>query len=129
MKKFILSILLVASYPVFASCPVQQDLDIKTKIIPNAVQAGGNHGYFDQVKISVPATVQGLPLINIELTYGEVAEYWIPLATQVESGRIVASIVGYADSIKPFEFWVNYSDGTCNLYQAGSIGSAYNKPL
>ena len=127
MKSILFSILLAFSSHLFASCPEQKDLNIKTEVILNGVEAGGEHGYFDQVKISVPVTVNEYPLQSIELTFGEVAEYWLPLATKLENGRMVATIVGYRESIQPFEFWVNYSNGKCTLYQAGSIGNAYNK--
>jgi hypothetical protein len=129
MMKLVILTLFLGSFGVIASCPEQQDLDIQTTIMVNGAEAGGNHGFMDIVTISIPHIVNGIPFQSIELTFGEVSEYWIPLATKIKDERVLASITGYPDSIKPFEFWVNYSDGKCVLYQAGSIGSAYNKAL
>ncbi|MCG7551183.1 hypothetical protein [Pseudoalteromonas sp. Of7M-16] len=81
----------------------------------------------DIVTISVPTVVNSFPFESIQLTYGEVAVYWIPLDTKRHHDRILTTLIGYPASIKDFEFLVNYSNGTCSLYQAGSINSAYRK--
>ena len=129
MMKLLTLAFLIVSFDTFANCPEQKDLDIRTSIDVKGVKAGGNHGFMDVVTISAPSSIDGIPFKSIELTYGEVSEYWIPLATTLKNDRFVATISGYSDSINQFEFWVNYSDGKCALYQAGSIGSAYNKLL
>ena len=129
MMKLVILVLFLASFDVLANCPEQQNLDVQTSIAVNDVKAGGDHGYMDIVTISVPKIVNGIPFKSIELTPGDVSEYWIPLATKVKGDRLIATITGYPVSIKPFEFWVNYSDGKCALYQTGSVGSAYNKAI
>ena len=129
MMKLVILVLFLASFDVLSNCPEQQNLDVQTSIAVNDVKAGGDHGYMDIVTISVPKIVNGIPFKSIELTFGEVSEYWIPLATKVKGDRLIATITGYPVSIKPFEFWVNYSDGKCVLYQTGSVGSAYNKAI
>lgn len=126
-KVLLAAILSFISSGVFATCPAQQDLDVKTNIEVNGVKAGGNHGFMDVVTISVPESVNSIPFESIQLTYGEVSEYWIPLATKMHNGRIRTSFNGYPEAIKHFEFWVNYSNGKCLLYQTGSIDQAYGK--
>ncbi|WOX05054.1 hypothetical protein [Microbulbifer pacificus] len=126
MKKLAVLTIFLSSFGALAECPQQRDLDIQTEVKVGGVQAGGNHGYMDVVTISAPSSVEGIPFQNIQLTYGEVSEYWLPLATKNTGSRVLATLSGYSESIKVFEFWVNYSDGTCALYQAGSIAGAYN---
>lgn len=129
MHKILTATLFSLSFSAFSSCPEQQNLDVQTSIEANGVKAGGNHGFMDVVTISVPKSVSNLPFESIRLTHGEVAEYWIPLDTNLLNNRIVATLFGYQDSIQNFEFWVNYSNGVCSLYQTGTIGDIYTKQL
>ncbi|MDK2594013.1 hypothetical protein [Pseudoalteromonas obscura] len=109
-----------------ANCPEPQSLDIQTSIKKRGVEVEG-HGFMDIVTISVPQSVSRIPFESIQLTYGEVAEYWIPLDTKVYHDRIIAKLNGYQASIEDFEFQVNYTNGLCSFYQTGSISSAYSK--
>jgi len=131
-KLLILAILIGLSNQCIAECTAiqkQSSLDVKTILISNGVKAGGNHGFMDVINISVPLHISGVPFESIELTYGEVSEYWIPLATKVIDGRVVGSLSGYKESINQFEFSVTYQNDSCILYEAGAISTAYNKPL
>ena len=132
IKYLIFAILIGFSSQSIAECSELQKksgFDIKTILISNGVKAGGNHGYMDVINISVPLDILGVPFQSIELTYGEVSAYWIPLATQIEDGRIIGSLSGYKDSIYQFEFSVTYENDSCILFEAGAISTAYNKPL
>lgn len=128
-KIFSVFTLLLIPVSAMAECPDQQELDIQTMVDVDGVTAGGDHGYMDMVTISVPVSVAGVPFDSIQLTYGEVSEYWLPLATKRDDNRVVATLSGYPDSIIVFDFWVNYSDGECALYQAGSIAGAYSNQV
>lgn len=129
MMKFAITLLSLASFGVLANCPEQQKLNVQTTVTVNGVKAGGDHGFMDVVTISMPQIVNGIPFKSVELTFGEVSEYWIPLATEIKDNRVIAKLTGYPESIKIFEFWVNYSDGKCALNQTGAVASAYNKRI
>lgn len=83
------------------------------KYIPAGTKAGGNHGYMDRVIIQAPAELEGLPFSGMELTEGEVANFWIPLAYEVKGGLGSSTISGYEEKINNFEVAVYYGDSSC----------------
>jgi len=128
VKYLTIAILFTFSQFVSAECVKQTNLEFETSVIEKAAKHG-NHGAMDIVKISMHASIKNIPFKSILLFQGELAEFWLPIATTVHGDRVVATITGYTDSIQNFEFLVTYSDGNCHLGEYGIIKSAYNKPL
>ena len=108
--------ILFSSVQVFAECsPEQQSAEINIKVIrgPRTVEAGGNHGMMDRIGIIAPAEVAGIPITAMELTKGEVAEFWIPLAYKINKGSASTAITGHQFAIKHFEVAIYYENDKC----------------
>ena len=93
----------------------QESAEIDITVIrgPKSVETDDNHGMMDRIAINAPAEIQGLQIAAMELTRGEVAELWIPLAYTIDGGRVVTAITGYHSAIQNFEVAIYYENGTC----------------
>ena len=99
----------------FAECtPEQEVANIDVEIISGKTKAGGNHGMMQQITILAPSQVKGVPLQSMELTEGEVASFWIPVAFKIDNGIAKTVISGYKESIKHFEIAIYYANEQCN---------------
>lgn len=67
----------------------------------------------DRIAINAPAEIEGVPIVAMELTRGEVAELWIPLAYTISNGRAVTAITGYHSAIQNFEVAIYYESSSC----------------
>ena len=116
MKILLILIVLFSSGSAVAECTAEQEsteIDIKVIRGPRTVEAGGNHGMMDRIGINAPAEVAGIPITAMELTKGEVAEFWIPLAFKTNNGRATTEITGYQFAIKHFEVAIYYENDNC----------------
>jgi hypothetical protein len=117
MKVLQLFLIWIPSSTVFADCSTAQnaaEIDLNVILEPQSVAAGGHHGMMDQIVVSAPAEVAGLPLVNIELTRGVVEEFWIPLAFKTSNTKATAVFWGYQDAVSDFEISIHYDDGNCH---------------
>ena len=106
MKFLPIVIIWLFSSAVFAKCTAKQEsaeIDVIVIHGPKSVKTGGNQGMFDRITINKPAAVEGMPIVSMELTHGEVAEFWIPLAYTINSERAVTAITGHHNAIQHFE--------------------------
>jgi hypothetical protein len=103
-------------------------INITIEVLPENVKAGGNHGYMDKVTIQVPLSVEGISLASIELTEGEVAGFWIPLAYEVNNDVAEAEFVGYKSEMKDFEVSVQYESEQCQVSMQTMV-YAYNQRM
>ncbi len=115
-KLFAFTLLLLANSTVWAQCSSSQQaaaLELDVKHIPAGTAAGGNHEHMDKIIIQAPIELAGMYLSGMELTEGEVANFWVPLAYEVK-GAIASSIIsGYKEAIENFEVAVYYGDSNC----------------
>lgn len=115
-KLFTFTLLLLAHSTVWAECSSSQkaaSIELDVKYIFAGAKAGGNHGHMDQVIIQAPTELEGLSLSGMELTEGEVASFWVPLAYEVKGAIAISTISGYEEKIKKFEVAVYYGDSNC----------------
>jgi len=118
MNKIYFLLLIIAFGTAHAECTKSQNdtnIELQIEVSPNAVKAGGNHGYMYTVEINAPIIVAGIPLKALELTEAEVASYWLPIAYETKGKYAVTKIVGYKESIKNFEIAVYYESTQCSL--------------
>lgn len=116
MKILPILIIWLISSVAFAECTKSQDsaeIDLTVIRGPKSVEAGGNHGMMDRIAINAPAEIEGVPIVAMELTRGEVAELWIPLAYTISNGRAVTAITGYHSAIQNFEVAIYYESSSC----------------
>lgn len=117
MRKYIVySILSMISFLANAECSIEQNnssIDLVIKIKSNDVKAGGNHDFMDKVIIEAPLEVVGLEISHLELTKGEVARFWIPLAFKKIGKYARTEFSGYEEEIKNFEVAAHYKGGGC----------------
>ena len=129
MKLLIASILFVLPIPSLAECSKEIEhvnVGVQIEINSEKVKAGGEHGSMDEVTISTPAAIEGIPLLSMELTAGEVASFWVPVAFKINNGIATTAIRGYKESIKDFEILINFADSQCHKSVQRSI-NAYNQ--
>jgi len=115
-RLFIFTLSLLASSTVWAECSAAQKaaaIELDVKYLPTVTKVGGNHGYMDQVIVQAPIELEGLSLSEMELTKGEVASFWIPVAYKVKGNIASSTISGYEEEIKNFEVAVYYGDSSC----------------
>lgn len=117
MNKIITFIVLVLmSFLTHSECSPKQNassIEVSIKYTAAGKKAGGNHGYMDKVLIEAPVKVEGLSLSGMELTEGEVASFWIPLAYEVIGTTAQTEVSGYKEEIKNFEVAIYYSSDNC----------------
>ena len=116
MKIFFSILLLLLPSLVAAECPIkfeQSDLKIEIEKQPRAIDAGGVHEDMDVIKISVPSHYKGVPIDAMELTKGEVAEFWFPIAFKIDTGKAVTELSGYSQSLAHLEMAIYYMDSRC----------------
>ena len=118
MKIILFLLLLIPSF-VFSECTDDQfSASISVEVVKE-LEADGyheNHGPMLEVTISAPSDVLNVPINAMELTRGEVAEFWIPLAFSIENGTAKAWLTGYEEALLGFEVAVYYQSASCILY-------------
>ena len=132
LVKYLILLLSIYSGFSFSECTAEQNsapINIITSVDISGVKAGGDHGYMDVITIEIPKAILGVPFESIEMTEGEVAEYWIPLQTIAQGDKFVASFSGHKSGILNLEFAVNFQNKNCLLSSYTSVASAYNKSL
>lgn len=132
LVKYLILLLSIYSGFSFSECTTEQNsapININTTVNISGVKAGGNHGYMDVITIEIPKAILGVPFKSIEMTEGEVAEYWIPVQTIVQGDNVVASFSGHKSRILNLEFAVSFHNKSCILSAYTSVASAYNKSL
>jgi hypothetical protein len=67
----------------------------------------------DKVVIETPLLVEDLKLSGMEITEGEVANFWIPLAYKPVDSIARTEIIGHKEEIKKFEVTVYYTSENC----------------
>lgn len=117
MNKLItITILGLISNFAHAECTTKQnEITIPLSIEYNSAgtKSGGNHGHMDKVVIETPLVVEGLTLSGMEITEGEVANFWIPLAYKAVDSIARTEISGYKEEIRNFEVAVYYTSDNC----------------
>lgn len=99
-----------------AECTTKQNeqaIPLSIEYISAGTKAGGNHGDMDKVVIETPLVVGGLELSGMEITKGEVANFWIPLAYKAVDSIARTEISGYKEEIRNFEVAVYYTSDNC----------------
>ena len=99
-----------------AECTAKQNenaIPLSIEYTSSGTQAGGNHGHMDKVVIETPLVVEGLALSGMEITEGEVANFWIPLAYKAVDSIARTEISGYKEEIRNFEVAVYYTGENC----------------
>ena len=100
----------------FAECTTSRSLDGLTpeiEFVPGTQEAGSMHLPMGTVKIQVPLKHGDLVLSSMEITEGEVARFYIPLAFKKVEDFAVTEISGFKDTLKDFELILSYSNGIC----------------
>lgn len=118
MKILLISLIILAfSSGLIAECTDVQKastIEIEIEQLKNRARSNGNHDFMDVFQIKAPVLVAGTKLVYMELTEGEVANFWIPLAYKISGDFAVTEITGYRESIKNFEVAVYYRGGECS---------------
>ncbi|GAA6135011.1 hypothetical protein NBRC116188_18010 [Oceaniserpentilla sp. 4NH20-0058] len=99
-----------------AECTTKQNeqaIPLSIKYTSAGTKAGGNHGHMDKVVIETPLVVGVLELSGMEITEGEVANFWIPLAYKAVDFIARTEISGYKEEIRNFEVAVYYTSENC----------------
>ena len=111
----IITIWLISSSAFTECTKAQESAEIDLTVIRGlkSVDTSTNHGLMDRIAINAPAEIQGLPIVAMELTRGEVAELWIPLAYTIAGGRAATAITGFPSAIQNFEISIYYKNGVC----------------
>ena len=117
MNKFITVIIFgFISACVQAECTIKQNgkaIPLSIEYTSAGTKVGGNHGHMDKVVIETPLVFEGLKLFGMDITEGEVANFWIPLAYKEVDSIARTEISGYKDRIKNFEVAVHYISDNC----------------
>jgi len=117
MNKFITVIIFgFISAFVQAECTTEQNeqaIPLSIEYTSAGTKSGGNHGYMDNVVIETPLAVEGLKLSGMEITEGEVANFWIPLAYKTLDSIARTEISGYKEEIRNFEVAAYYISDNC----------------
>ena len=99
-----------------ADCTTEQNervIPLSIEYISAGIKAGESHGYMDKVVIEAPLIIEGLELSGMEITEGEVTNFWIPLAYQVHDSVARTEIKGYKEEIENFEVAAYYISDDC----------------
>jgi len=123
-KLTLLLLILFFSGTNLAECTATQNLiglAPEIKILPGTQEAGSMHLPMDNVKIKVPLIHNGLTLDFMEITEGEVANFYIPLAFNKTENFAIADISGYRDFLESFELIVSYAKGSCHAIQQSTL--------
>ncbi|WP_308365105.1 MULTISPECIES: hypothetical protein [unclassified Microbulbifer] len=107
---------LMLSNLAFASCSVEQEeAEIEMKILfeKEKSNSAGDHDAMDLVKVEVPISVSGVPLVSMLLTEGEVASFWIPVSFKKVEDKAIFQFPAYREAVKNFEVVAHYESGTC----------------
>ncbi len=84
----------------------------KIEVLPEEV-GSVNHGAMDEVLITARTKISGLELSSMELTRGEVSEFFVPLAFVRAGETATATFSGYRSEIESFELLITYSSDSC----------------
>jgi len=117
MKKFFIAICaFIFSSNTFSNCTVEQDaavIEMNVLVEEEGGVSAGEHVAMDLVKVEVPVSVSGIPLVAMFLTEGELASFWIPISFKVEKEKAVFQFPAYLESIQNFEVLAQYESGNC----------------
>lgn len=117
MNKIIITfVALILSNVAFSSCSAEQEeAEIEMRILfeKEISSSGGDHDAMDLVKVEVPISVSGVPLVSMLLTEGEVASFWIPVSFKKVEDKAIFRFPAYRKAIKNFEVVAHYESGTC----------------
>ena len=123
MNRLLFLVLLMPSLA-FSECAEEQlSAPISVDVVKELESEGYpvDHGPMLEVTITAPSQVKGVPIAGMELSRGEVAEFFIPLAFSNKDGAAVAYFMGYKESLFGFELSVYYQSESCILYTQRAI--------
>ena len=91
----------------------EQTIPLSIVYTSAGTKPGGSHGHMDKVVIETPLVFEGLKLSGMEITEGEVANFWIPLAYKTLDSIARTEIGGYKEEIINYEVAVYYISDHC----------------
>lgn len=96
-----------------SSCPDESEFPISIKITEE--EAVGNHQPLKEISMSLALDYKGLDLVTLQLQYGEVSEFIIPLAYSQKQGKAYASFLISQQYISSLEVFYAYSGKGCDI--------------
>jgi len=120
--KFIAIFLVIAiSQTLYAACPDGAEIPLVVEVTSEA--ASSNHEGLENISVTLPFQFAETQLTSLELLYGEVYEFIIPLAYKIESGKAIAGFSISKSYLSSLELGYKYSGGSCNVSAYRQIGT------
>ncbi|MDK1311088.1 hypothetical protein [Pseudoalteromonas ardens] len=100
-----------------AECTKEQNqLKIQIDVIgsiSDRLYKNDNHPQMNRVVVSAPVEVEGFKIQRMDLTKGEVTEFWFPISYEVNNNNAETVLQGYPSNLENLEMAITYSNDRC----------------
>ncbi|MCG7563102.1 hypothetical protein [Pseudoalteromonas sp. McH1-42] len=100
-----------------AECTKEQNqLKIQIDVIgsiSDRLYKNDNHPQMNRIVVSAPVEVEGFKIQRMDLTKGEVAEFWFPISYEVKNNNAETVLQGYPSNLENLEMVITYSNEGC----------------